>query len=117
MTVTARISGSSADAFDWEIEYDDSTRDVTTIATGTGFCLVTVAVTASITRTVAYAQAGTTSQNPDLAARMAVADFHVVPDGQVAVLASNVNPNQVSRIVGKGGVVGGLPSNAEWSRF
>jgi hypothetical protein len=115
MTVTVRIGGSSAGVFEWTIEYDDATRDVTTFATGPGFCLVTVQISASITRTVAYAAAGTSSQNADLAARMAAADFHVVPDGSTVVLAPNVPANQVSRVVGKAGTaVGGLPSQAEW---
>jgi hypothetical protein len=115
MAVTARIGGSSGGVFEWTIEYDDATRDVTTFAQGTGFCLVTVQISASITRTVAYAAAGTSSQNADLAARMATADFHVVPDGSTVVLASGVNPNQVSRVVGKAGAaIGGLPSQAEW---
>jgi hypothetical protein len=115
MAVTARIGGSSGGVFEWTIEYDDASRDVTTFATGTGFCLVTVQISASITRTVAYAQAGGVTQNADLAARMAAADFHVVPDGATVVLASNVPPAQVSRVVGKAGTaIGGLPSTAEW---
>jgi hypothetical protein len=115
MAVTARIGGSSAGVFEWTIEYDDTTRNVTTFATGEGFCLVTVQITANVTRTVAYAAAGATSQNADMAARMAAADFQVVPDGSTTVLAAGVNPNQVSRVVGKAGTaVGGLPSTAEW---
>jgi hypothetical protein len=115
MAVTVRIGGSSAGVFEWTIEYDDATRDITTFATGDGYCLVTVQISASITRTVAYAPAGATSQNGDLAARMAAADFHVVPDGSTVVLVANVPPNQVSRVVGKPGTaIGGLPSTAEW---
>jgi hypothetical protein len=115
MAITASIGGSSG-GFDWVVEYDDATRAVTTSATGPGFCLVTVQVTSAISRTIAYTPVGGgTTQNADLAARMAAADFHVTSDGAVVTLATGINPNQVSRIVGKSGqVVGGLPSSAEW---
>jgi hypothetical protein len=118
VAITAQIGGDSAGgAFVWEIHYDDATRNVTTTATGTGWCYVTVQITSAVTRTVAYFPVtGGTSQNPDLAARMAAADFKVTADGSTVVLASNVNANQVTRIVGKAGALGGLPSTSEWSR-
>jgi hypothetical protein len=115
MAITASIGGSSG-GFEWVVEYDDVTRAVTTSATGPGFCLVTVQVTPTITRTIAYTPVGGgATQTADLAARMAAADFHVTSDGATVTLATGVNPNQVSRIVGKSGqTVGGLPSSAEW---
>lgn len=117
MAITASIGGSAGgDAFAWEIDYDDATRAVTTVATGSGFCFVTVQVTASITRTVAYfPAAGAVSVKPTLATLMAGADFTVISDGTTQTLASGVNPNQVSRIVGKAGSIGGLPSSSTWS--
>lgn len=116
--VTAIIGGEDGGgAFSWQISYDDQTRAVTTTAAGTGFCFVTVQVTASITRTVAYYPvAGGESINPDLAARMAAADFRVTADGSTVTLASGIPPAQVRRIVGKVGAVGGFVSEAEWSR-
>lgn len=115
MATTARIEFSSGD-FAGDITYDDATRAVTTTATGPGFCLVTVQITSAITRTVAYTLiGGGASQNADLAARMATADFHVTSDGSTVTLASGIAPAAVSRIVGKSGqTVGGLPSSAEW---
>lgn len=115
MAVTATVGGESGGAFSWRIDYDDQTRAVTTTAAGTGYCLVTVQITNTLTRTVAYSQPGGTTQNADLAARMAAADFQVVADGSTVTLATGVNPNQVSRVIGKAGqAVGGLPSTAEW---
>lgn len=112
MAVTARIGGGGS-GFEWEITYDDVTRNVTTTATGPGFHLVTVQITATITRSVAYKPAGAgASQNGALAAQMAAADFQVASDGQVAVLASNVNPAQVTRILSKSGTIGGLNSTS-----
>jgi hypothetical protein len=118
MTVTAQVGGDAGGgAFAWIIQYDDATREVTTSATGIGWCYVSVQITSSITRTVAYFPvSGGTSQNPDLAARMAAADFRVTADGSTVVLASGVNANQVARIVGKAGALGGLPAPSEWSR-
>jgi hypothetical protein len=126
MTVTARIGGIEAGGpptgMSWTIEYDDITRVVTATGQGAGWCYVTVTVTSTTTRNVAFYPAASglavNSQNPDLAARMAAADFRIVADGSTVTLASGVNPNQVSRLVGKAGtVVGGLPSAAEWSRL
>jgi hypothetical protein len=73
-----------------------------------------------VSRSVAFYPAATgltvESRNPDLAAGMPTADFRVVADGSTVTLATGVNPNQVSRIVGKSGqTVGGLPSSSEWS--
>jgi hypothetical protein len=125
MTVTARVGGIEAggppSGMSWLIEYDDATRAVTATAQDAGWCYVTVTVTSTITRTVAFYPAATgltgNSQNPDLAARMAAADFRVVADGSTVTLVTGINPNQVSRLVGKAGtVVGGLPSSSEWSR-
>lgn len=114
--VTASISGEiGGGIFAWQIEYDDTTREVTTVATGTGFCIVTVKVTATITRTVAYYPSqGAQSTNPDMAQRMAAADFQVISDGGTVVLASSVPPAAVRRIVGKPGSLGGLESQSEW---
>lgn len=115
MAVTARIAGNEAGgALIWEIQYDDVTRDVTTTASGTGFCLVTVQITATVTRSVAYfPAAGAVSVKPTLAAQMAAADFQVVVPVTDFVLVAGVNPNQVSRIVGKAGsTVGGLNSTS-----
>src|SRR4051794_29403669 len=122
MAVTARIgeSGVAPLGMDWKIEYDDATRAVTTTANGAGWCLVTVQITGSVSRTVAFYPAATgltvESRNPDLAAGMPAANFRVVADGSTVTLATGINPNQVSRIVGKAGsTVGGLPSSSEWS--
>lgn len=125
MAVTAAISGQEAggppSGMSWSISYDDATRAVTATAQGAGWCLVIVQVTASVSRTVAFYPAATgltvESVNPDFAG-MATADFRVVADGSTVTLASNVNANQVSRIVGKTGqTVGGLPvSGPGWSR-
>jgi hypothetical protein len=125
VTVTARIGGVEAGGppagMSWTIEYDDITRVVTATGQGAGWCYVLVTVTNTITRSVAFYPSATglaaNSQNPDLAARMAAADFRLVADGSVVTLLSGVNANQVSRLVGKAGAtVGGLPSSAEWSR-
>jgi hypothetical protein len=118
MTITAQVGGDAGGgAFAWIIQYDDATRDVTTSATGIGWCYAPVQITSSITRTVAYFPvSGGTSQNPDLAAKMAAADFRITSDGSTTVLVSNVPANQVARIVGKPGALGGLPAPAEWSR-
>jgi hypothetical protein len=124
MAVTARIGGSESGGppggMDWTISYDDATRAVTATATGGGFCLATVQLTNTVSRSVAFYPAATgltvESRNPDLAAGMPTADFRVVADGSTVTLATGVNPNQVSRIVGKSGqTVGGLPSSSEWS--
>lgn len=118
MAVTARIGGSDAGVFSWLIEYDDVTRNVTASSTGTGFCLVTVEVTATITRTVAFfPAAGALSNDLDLRALMAAADFAVISGAGPQVLVSGVPPAQVRRIVGKAGQqVGGLTSTSRWSR-
>lgn len=124
MAITAQIGGyEGAGALQWQISYDDATREVTSVAGGTngnpasGFCLVTVQVTSAVTRTVAYfPPSGGTSVNPDLAARMAAADFRITADGSTVVLASNITPAQVSRLVSKSSVVAGLPSTSEWTR-
>lgn len=124
MAITAHIGGVEAggppDGMSWDIFYDDTTRQVTTAAQDAGWCWVQVQITAVLTRTVAYYPSATgltvESQNPDLAARMQAADFRVVADGSTVVLASNVNANQVSRIIGKAGATGGLPATSEWSR-
>jgi hypothetical protein len=115
MAITAQISSSSGDR-SWTISYDDTTRDVTCTAVGSGFDFITVQITASVARTVAvFPAGGGQTQNADLAARMAAADFAVTANGSTTVLASGINPNQVARIVGKSGqVVGGLPSSDEW---
>lgn len=124
MTVTASLGGLEVGGpptgMSWSIEYDDATRNVTATALGAGWCLVVVQITASVTRTVGFYPSATgltvESRNPDFAG-MATADFRIVADGSTVILASNVNPNQVSRIVGKSGsVVGGLPSTGGWSR-
>jgi hypothetical protein len=122
MAITADISGSflggaANGGMDWDINYDDATRAVVASATGTGFCIVTVQITSAITRTVAFRPAlSDNPQNKDLADRMNAAGvFEVVSDGSVQTLVTGVNPNQVSRIVGKSGqVVGGLPFQVEW---
>jgi hypothetical protein len=125
MAVTAKVAGSEAGGpptgMDWEISYDDVTKAVTTTAQDAGWCLVTVQVTSTVSKTVAYYPTATgltvESRNPDLAAGMPVADFRVVADGSTVTLATGINPNQVSRIVGKSGsAVGGLPTSSQWSR-
>lgn len=121
MAITASIgSVEGGGAMTWEIDYDDSTRQVTTVATDDGWCLVTVQVTNTVTRTVAYYPVATgltvESQNPDLSTAMPAADFRVVADGQTHVLATGINPQQVKRIVGKAGGTGGLPFTSIWSR-
>lgn len=115
MAITAQISGSAGDR-SWTISYDDVTRDVTCVATGSGFDAIVVQITASVTRSVAiFPVAGGQTQNAEMAARMAAADFKVTANGATVILASGINPNQVSRIVGKSGqVIGGLPSSDEW---
>jgi hypothetical protein len=115
MTITAQI-GFQAGDFTSEIHYDDVTRDVTATATGPGFSLTTVQITASQSRTVAFFPVGGgQTVNADLAARMASADFRVTSDGQPVIVASGVPPASVNRIVGKtGSTVGGLPSSSEW---
>jgi hypothetical protein len=115
MAITAEIDGSSADR-SWTLPYDDVTRSVTCTAVGSGFDAIVVQITASVTRSVAiFPVGGGRTQNADMAARMALADFAVTADGVPVVLASGINPNQVSRIVGKPGqVVGGLPSSDEY---
>jgi hypothetical protein len=123
MAVTARIGGVEAGGvtnggMEWEIQYDDQTRNVTATASGQGFCFVTAQVTTAVSRTVAFKPTGAgSSVNLDLAARMSAADFQAAADGSVGILASNVNANQVSRIVGKSGAVGGLQFTSEWTRF
>lgn len=123
MAVTARIGGVEAGGaanggMEWEIQYDDQTRNVTATANGQGFCFVTVQLTTTVTRTVAFKPSGAgSSVNPDLAAQMNAADFQATSDGSVGVLASGVNANQVSRVVGKPGAVGGLRFTSEWTRF
>jgi hypothetical protein len=124
MTVTASVDGSQSggppDGMNWAVQYDDATRAVTASASGTGWCLVTIQVTASVSRTVAFYPAatglGVESRNTGLSSRMPAADFRLVADGSTVTLASGINPNQVSRIVGKvGQAVGTLPASAEWS--
>jgi hypothetical protein len=73
-----------------------------------------------VSRTVAFYPAatglGVESRNTGLSSRMPAADFRLVADGSTVTLASGINPNQVSRIVGKvGQAVGTLPASAEWS--
>ena len=116
--VVAEIGGvEGGGAFTWVLQYDDETRLVTTTGNGTGFCLVTVKVTNTITRDIAfYPSQGATSINADLASRMAEADFTVVASGSPVTLASGVVAAQVRRIVGKAGSLGGLESQVEWSR-
>lgn len=121
MAVTAEIGGvEGGGAMTWRIFYDDQTRNVSATGTDAGFCLVTVQLTNAITRTVAFypinGGLAAVSANPDLASRMAAADFRLVADGSTTVLASNIPPAQVNRIIGKAGGVGGLVETSEWSR-
>jgi hypothetical protein len=118
--VSARVSGQDGGgAFSWAIEYDDTTRAVTTTASGTGFCLVTIQLTPTLSRTVAYFPvSGGQSINGDLAQRMAAADFQVISDGSITTLASNIPPAQIQRITGKAqSTMGGFQSQSEWSRL
>lgn len=123
--VTADIGGVEAGGpenggMTWDLSYDDVTRAVTATADGTGWCFVTVQLTNTITRTVAFYPGAltATSQNPDLAARMVAADFRVIADGSVTTLASGVAPAAVKRILGKANAtIGGFNSASEWSRF
>lgn len=110
------VGDPSAPVFHQEVNYDDVSRDVTTFATGRGFGWLSVKVTATLTRTIAYVPpGGGTSVDPELAALMAAADFTVPVDGNVVVLAANVNPNAVSRSLAKNGGVDGLDSSFKWS--
>jgi rhodanese-related sulfurtransferase len=121
MSVTARVEWTAID-FHAKIEYDDATRQITTTATGGAtpvFDLQTVQVTPTVSRTIAYyPQAGVQSRNAALAAAMAGADFQVIQDGSVSVLATNITPAQLQRIVGKtAGGVDGMLSGGQWSTF
>lgn len=120
--VTTTIGGNEAGGaanggMDWVINYDDTTHQVTTTALGSGFAYESMQLTATLSRSVAYyPSAGAASINPDLAARMAAADFQIIADGSTAVLAT-IAPAQVRRIVTKAGGIGGLTASGEWSRF
>lgn len=122
MAITASIGsveagGAANGGMEWGIQYDDQTRDVIATSNGQGFCFVTIQITAALSRTVAFKAVGAgASMNPDLANQMAAADFSIAADGSMQTLASGVNPNQVSRIVGKTGSVGGFPFTSEWPR-
>lgn len=111
--------GPAAGGMVWDINYDDVTRNVVASATGSGFCYVTVQITNTITRTVAFRPSlSDNSLNPDLAARMNAADFEVISDGTVTILASGIAPAQMKRILGKAtATIGGLNSTSEWSRL
>jgi hypothetical protein len=98
VAVTARVRGAEAGGaalggMDWVIEYDDQTRNVTAHAEGQGHCFVTVTITRAITRTLAFVQPG----------QSMAADFVVTVNTGLQTLATNVNPNQLSRIVCKAG--------------
>lgn len=118
MAVTATISGSrgapgQSNYFAWEINYDDATRNVTAFASGVGFCVVSLQITANLSQAVSFVpSAGAISQDTSVAAAQ-VGATEVVADGAVHVVDSNVNPQQVSRYVTRvGGSMGGLPYTA-----
>lgn len=116
MAVTVSISGDVGSIFHWQIEYDDATRNITALAIGSGFGWVSTQLTNTMSRTVAfYPPAGGEPINEDLRAKMAAADFKVTIGAGETVLASNVNPNQVTRVVSKAGGVDGLNSQSQWS--
>lgn len=111
MTVTASIGGQSGfpnqpDFSTWAISYDDATRDVTAVGTGSKFFVVTMQITATIQHTVSFVpSAGAVSQNPTVQAALQAVQpgtvTEVVNDGRPHVVASGVNANQVSRLVSK----------------
>lgn len=112
MAITTQVGGFFFPDRDWNINYDDATRNVSAVATGSGFTYAVVQITASISRSVAFFPVGGgSSVKPELAAQMAAADFTVAADGVPVVLASGINANQVSRLVGKTGL-GGFAATA-----
>jgi hypothetical protein len=72
------------------IQYDDVTRDITALCDAGNF-YVRVRVNATTVRTVAFLNAGA---QPDR-----TVDFEVPADGQPHIIVSNVNSNQVDKIV------------------
>src|SRR3954468_3136029 len=90
--VTTQIGGEEAGGaanggMSWIIAYDDTTRNVTATASGSGFCLVVVQLTTTVSRTVEFVPvSGGQSQNPDISG--ATPDFTVTADGQPHIIAS-----------------------------
>lgn len=116
MAITAQVGAWFWPDREWNISYDDVTRNISAVANGdTGFTYIVISITSSISRSISvFPISGGVSVKPELAANMAAADFAVAPDGAPVVLASGINANQVSRIVGKTGL-GGLSATSTHS--
>lgn len=82
----------------WGIQYDDATRDVTAFCDAGNF-YVRIRINATTVRTIGFLNVGVQPDRP--------IDIIVTADGQPHIILSNLNSNQVDKIVTpRGGTAG-----------